>query len=160
AFINLQQYYCEGYLYEAAEQHPNIDLRWNHKAVELASYDDHVILTVETPDGPYELDADWLVACDGSRSTVRGLLGQESHGRVFQDRFLIADVRMTADFPCERWFWFDPPFHRNQSVLLHSQPDNVWRVDFQLGWDADPIEEVKPYNVIPRIQALLGHATE
>ncbi len=66
------------------------------------------------------------------------MLGLESEGQVFRDRFLIADIRMTSDFPAERWFWFDPPFHPNQSVLLHRQADDVWRIDFQLGWDADP----------------------
>ncbi len=65
------------------------------------------------------------------------MLGLEFDGQVFEDRFLIADVVMEADFPTERWFWFDPPFNRGQSALLHKQPDNVWRIDFQLGWDAD-----------------------
>jgi 3-(3-hydroxy-phenyl)propionate hydroxylase len=41
-------------------------------------------------------------------------------------------------------------------VLLHRQPDNVWRIDFQLGWDADPVLEKSPERVIPRVQALLG----
>jgi len=66
------------------------------------------------------------------------------------------DIRMTTDFPAERWFWFDPPFHRNQSVLLHRQADNVWRVDFQLGWDADPELEKRPENILPRLRAMLG----
>jgi 3-(3-hydroxy-phenyl)propionate hydroxylase len=111
---------------------------------------------VETPEGEYRIDAQWVLACDGSRSPLRGLLGQESHGRIFRDRFLIADVKMHADFPTERWFWFDPPFHPGQSVLLHRQPDDVWRIDFQLGWEADPEEEKKPENILPRIRALLG----
>jgi len=76
------------------------------------------------------------------------------------DRFLIADVVMKAHFPTERWFWFDPPFHRNQSVLLHRQADDVWRIDFQLGWDADPAEEKKPENIIPRVKAMLGPEAE
>jgi 3-(3-hydroxy-phenyl)propionate hydroxylase len=156
AFINLQQYYCEGFLYQHAARHPNIELRWKHKAVAVKNHSDHVELTVDTPDGPYTLIADWLLACDGSRSPLRKMIGQESHGRIFHDRFLIADVRMDAEFPTERWFWFDPPFHPNQSVLLHRQPDNIWRIDFQLGWNADPVEEVKPENVLPRIKALLG----
>ena len=156
AFINLQQYYCEGFLYQHAARHPNIELRWKHKAVAVKNHSDHVELTVDTPDGPYTLVADWLVACDGSRSPLRKMIGQESHGRIFHDRFLIADVKMDAEFPTERWFWFDPPFHPNQSVLLHRQPDNIWRIDFQLGWSADPVEEVKPENVLPRIKALLG----
>ena len=81
-------------------------------------------------------------------------------GHVFKDRFLIADVVMKADFPAERWFWFDPPFHPNQSVLLHKQSDNVWRIDFQLGWDADPEEEKKPENIMPRVKAMLGDDRE
>ncbi|AGU53234.1 putatiev FAD-dependent monooxygenase [Variovorax paradoxus B4] len=156
AFINLQQYYVEGFLAERAAELPLIDLRWKNKVTGVAQHADHVTLTVETPDGPYQLDADYAAACDGSRSSMRGLLGLESKGRQFKDRFLIADVKMKLDRPAERWFWFDPEFHRNQSVLLHMQPDNVWRIDFQLGWDADPEEEKKPENIIPRVKALLG----
>ncbi|CAM4343917.1 FAD-dependent oxidoreductase [Bordetella tumbae] len=156
AFVNLQQYYVEGFLYEAAAAHPLIDLRWKNKVVGVTQRANGVDLSIETPDGSYELHSEWVIACDGARSPIRKLLGQESHGRVFKDRFLIADVKMHADFPAERWFWFDPPFHPNQSVLLHMQPDNVWRIDFQLGWNADPVEAIKPANVLPRIRALLG----
>lgn len=158
AFINLQQYYVEGYLLELAQSLPNLEIRWKSRAVGLAQHPDHVALTIETPDGCYPLCGRYVVAADGSRSPLRKLLGQESHGHTFRDRFLIADVKMEAPFPAERWFWFDPPFHPNQSVLLHRQPDNVWRIDFQLGWDADPVAEKAPERVIPRVQALLGPA--
>jgi 3-(3-hydroxy-phenyl)propionate hydroxylase len=117
-------------------------------------------IDVACPGGAYELTADWLLACDGARSQVRRCMDLPFTGRVFRDRFLIADVVMQAPFPPawgnERWFWFDPPFHRNQSALLHKQPDDVWRIDLQLGWDADPEEECKPERVIPRVQAMLG----
>ncbi|WPL79155.1 FAD-dependent oxidoreductase [Bordetella hinzii] len=159
AFINLQQYYAEGYLLEAARAEPNIELRWKNKVTGVAPREAGVTVDIDTPDGPYSLQAEWLIACDGARSPVRKLLGQEAHGRIFKDRFLIADVKMSAPFPAERWFWFDPPFHPNQSVLLHMQPDNVWRIDFQLGWNADPAEAVKPANVLPRVRALLGPDT-
>jgi 3-(3-hydroxy-phenyl)propionate hydroxylase len=157
AFINLQQYYVEAYLAERAAELPNIDIRWLNKVTAISQTADGTSLTVETPEGSETLNAKYVVACDGSRSTVRQLMGLETTGRVFQDRFLIADVKMTAEFPIERWFWFDPPFHPNQSVLLHSQPDNVWRIDFQLGWDADPEEEKKPEKIIPRVKALLAY---
>jgi 3-(3-hydroxy-phenyl)propionate hydroxylase len=162
AFINLQQYYVEGFLIERARQLPNLDIRWKNKVVGIERDDDasdgmaSVTLAIETPDGEYALHARYVVAADGSRSPLRRLLGLETHGRTFKDRFLIADIRMEADFPTERWFWFDPPFHPNQSVLLHRQPDNVWRIDFQLGWDADPVLEKTPERVIPRVRALLG----
>ncbi|WP_322055056.1 FAD-dependent oxidoreductase [Paraburkholderia bannensis] len=162
AFVNLQQYYVEGFLLERAQALPNLEIRWKSKVTGIAqrgeprSDDAHVALEIDTPDGPYELLARYVVASDGSRSPVRKLMGLDSHGRTFKDRFLIADVKMEADFPTERWFWFDPPFHPNQSVLLHRQPDNVWRIDFQLGWDADPVLEKTPERVIPRVRALLG----
>ncbi len=159
AFINLQQYYAEGYLVERAQQLPLIDLRWRHQVIALVQHEDRTELTVATPDGAYTLQARYVAACDGSRSTLRGLLGLEATGRVFHDRFLIADVciegELFEDGRAERWFWFDPPFHPGQSVLLHRQPDGQWRVDFQLGWDADPEAEKQPERIAPRVQALL-----
>ena len=158
AFINLQQYYVEGYLVERARRLPLVDLRWCSKVVGVAQDAEGVTLDVETPDGRYRLRCAWVIACDGARSPIRGLIGQESRGRIFRDRFLIADIRMQADFPTERRFWFDPPFHPNQSVLMHKQPDGVWRIDWQLGWDADPQAETREDRVLPRIRAVLGEA--
>lgn len=158
AFVNLQQYYVEGYLAERAAALPLVEMRWKNAVRGVEQRDGHVLLTVDTPEGPYRLAVDYVAACDGSRSTVRRLLGLESKGRTFKDRFLIADVRMRHEAPAERWFWFDPEFHRNQSVLLHRQPDGVWRIDFQLGWDADPDEEKKPEKILPRVKALLAHS--
>jgi len=158
AFVNLQQYYVEGFLAERAAELPLIDVRWKNAVSGAEQHDDHVVLTIDTPGGPYRLAADYVAACDGSRSAMRRLLGQESKGRTFRDRFLIADVRMKHEAPAERWFWFDPEFHPNQSVLLHRQPDGVWRIDFQLGWDADPEEEKKPEKILPRVKALLAHS--
>lgn len=155
AFINLQQYYVEGYLVERAAALPLIDLRWNNKVTGIEQNGDGAVLTVETPEGDYRLQAGYVAACDGSRSNLRQLLGLEAKGRVFRDRFLIADITMDADLPTERRFWFDPPFHPGQSVLLHKQADGMWRVDFQLGWDADPMEERKSENIMPRVRAML-----
>jgi len=160
AFVNLQQYYVEGFLTERAAALLLVDLRWNNKVVGVVQHTDHATLTIETPEGCYDLQADYVAACDGGRSPVRQLLGQHSKGQQFKDRFLIADVKMKLDRPAERWFWFDPEFHPNQSVLLHKQPDNVWRIDFQLGWDADPEQEKKHENIIPRVKALLGQDAE
>ena len=156
AFINLQQYYLEQHLIERMAQLDLVEASWRSKVVGVVAQDDHVAVTVETPDGCYEVECDYLLACDGSRSPIRTLLGLEAKGQVFRDRFLIVDVKMEADFPAERWFWFDPPFHPNQSVLLHKQAGNVWRIDFQLGWDADPELEKQPERVMPRIRAMLG----
>jgi 3-(3-hydroxy-phenyl)propionate hydroxylase len=156
AFINLQQYYLEKALVDRALTIDGIDLRWKNRAAGLAQHNDHVRLTIETPEGTYELAADWVIAADGARSTIRDLMGLGFTGVAFEDKFLIADVRMAADFPTERRFWFDPPFHSGQSALMHRQPDNVWRIDLQLGPDADIEAEQKPERVIPRLKKMLG----
>jgi 3-(3-hydroxy-phenyl)propionate hydroxylase len=156
AFVNLQQYCVEGLLYDHALAVDGLDMRFRHRVTGVETSDEGVRVDVDTPDGTYTLDCDYLVACDGSHSAVRALLGLETHGQVFRDRFLIADVRMRADLPAERRFWFDPPFHRHGSALMHRQPDNVWRLDFQLGWDADPVAERAPERVIPRVRAMVG----
>jgi 3-(3-hydroxy-phenyl)propionate hydroxylase len=157
AFINLQQFYAEAYLVDRVEQLPSISLRWRNKVTALEQRNDGVVLTIDTPDGPYQLHAAYVIACDGARSSLRRMVGAEFAGQVFEDQFLIADVKMTAEFPTERWFWFDPPFHAGRSALLHKQPDDIWRIDLQLNRYADPAVEKQPDNVRPRIARMLGH---
>ena len=156
AMINLQQYYLEEYMIDQLRKQKLVELRWKHKVIGLAQEKDHARLTVETPDGVFAMEADWVIACDGANSDVREMVGGAFTGHFFQDRFLIADVVMKADFPVERWFWFDPPFHPRQSALLHRQADDVWRIDFQLGRDADAAAEKEPERIIPRVRAMLG----
>ena len=143
AFINLQQYHVEQFLLERLREQSGVELRWRNKVSGIVARDDGVRLTVETPDGIYDLEADWVIAADGARSVIRRLLDLKFRGREFQDRFLIADLHLPEPpfgrrGPTERWFWFGPEFHRGDSALLHRQADDVWRLDFQLGADADP----------------------
>ncbi len=164
AFINLQQPYFEQFLFEAivAARHAGapIEIRGANRVTGLVSHADHAVLDVETLDGSYQVAADYLVACDGARSPLRDMLGLGFEGRVFEDNFLIADVKMKADFPTERWFWFEPPFKdAGQSALLHKQPDDIWRIDFQLGWNIDRAKELEPARIRARVDAMLSAQT-
>lgn len=158
AFVNLQQPYVETFLFErlrgAAAAGAPIDVRGGHRVTGLAAAADGALLEIATPDGSYRLAADWVVACDGAGSPLRAMLGEAFSGRVFRDNFLIADVRTRADLPVERRFWFDPPAGAGASALLHKQPDDVWRVDFQLGWDIDRDTELREENVRARIDRM------
>ncbi|MBY5933984.1 FAD-dependent oxidoreductase [Tateyamaria omphalii] len=165
AFVNLQQPYFEKFLVDeiraAQADGAPIEIRGRNAVTAMEQHRDHVLLDVDTPDGPYQIEADWLIACDGARSPIRDMMGLSFDGRVFEDNFLIADVKMTADFPTERWFWFEPPFKdAGQSALLHKQPDDIWRIDFQLGWDIDREKELKEENIRARVDAMLGEGAE
>ena len=155
AFINIQQYHVERILVDRALA-LGVDLRGATRLADAEEREGGVHVQAETPAGGYGFTCDWLLAADGVRSTVRRRLDLPFVGRSFPDRFLIADVEMQADFPAERRFWFDPPFHEGRSALLHKQPDNIWRIDLQLGPDADPEEETRPERVIPRVRAMVG----
>lgn len=156
AFVNLQQYYVEEYLAEAALAHPLVDVRFKNRVVGVDQAKGRV--AIETPEGGYALEAEYVLACDGAKSPMREMLGLDFDGELFEERFLIADIEMEADFPSERRFWFEPTFHPGQSALLHKQPDNIYRIDLQLGWDADPEVERQPARVIPRIEKVVGHS--
>ena len=160
AFINLQQPYFERYLVErvraAQAAGAPIELRGKNRVDAVQTKDDYVVIDITTPDGPYQIQADWLIGCDGASSPLRKMMGLDFQGRVFEDNFLIADITMQAEFPTERWFWFEPHFKSGDSALLHKQPDGVWRIDFQLGWDIDRAEELKEGNIRRRLDAMLG----
>lgn len=164
AFINLQQPWFEKFLHDAVVRAQSggasIEIRGRNRVDAVTRHDDHVSLDIMTPDGAYQIEADWLVACDGARSPIRKMLGLGFEGRVFEDNFLIADVKMKADFPTERWFWFEPHFKSGDSALLHKQPDDIWRIDFQLGWNIDRAKELEPESIKARVGAMLGPDVE
>lgn len=159
-FINLQQYYAEEFLLDVLQRMPNVDIRWGHEVIAVDAGPDRVAVTVRCGETSYSIDTSWLIACDGCRSTVRQLMGLDFAGRVFEDNFLIADVKVKDPRPAERRFWFDPPFNPGQSALLHKQPDDVWRLDFQLGPNIDRAACVRPENVEPLIRGLLGESAQ
>ena len=157
-FANLQQYYVEQYLVEALQAEPLADLRWRSEVTGLAQRGDHVDVTVQTPEGDYALEADWLVACDGAFSPCRELLGlaPHVHDRT-EDRWIIIDVTVKdCTWAEERWTWLDASGNNGRAVWRHKMADDTWRLDFQLREDEDPQQAATPEAMRRRVQALLG----
>ena len=154
--VNLAQYHIEQILLDREQKQPGaIDIRWQSRVVAIEPGEDGVRLTVQTPLGDYRLDADWVVAADGGRSFVREALGLPLKGTSYEGRYVIVDILLDSPRPTERLAYFDPPCNPGSTVLVHKQPDKVWRIDYQLRNGEDPDEAVKPGNVMPRVASLL-----
>ena len=159
-FVNIQQYHVERILADACAATGLVDIRWGHRLVGLDTAPDRVGLSVEHDGDVAAIEADWLVAADGGRSFVREQgLGLALEGRSFESRYLIADIETDIDWPTERKVWFDPVSNPRSTVIMHRQPGNVWRIDYQLQpgeADADALTDESIRARISSHMAMLG----
>ncbi len=153
--INLQQQYLEEALVDLVEAQPLVEMRWGHKLVRLRDTGDGVEIEVDTPAGAYTQRCAWLVACDGARSAVRQMQGLKMDGDAYEGRFVIADIRVDLPLPTERLAYFDPPWNRGNTVLMHREPQGIWRVDYQLPPGETPEQALAPESLKARIDAQL-----
>jgi 3-(3-hydroxy-phenyl)propionate hydroxylase len=155
--VNIQQYFAEQYAHEAAQKYGDlVDVRWNCKVETVRQLSDGNAIDVIDIDGKTQtIHADWLVACDGGRSTVREQLGLQLQGMQYDGKYVIVDIRQKTKRDVERLAWFDPPSNPGSTILMHRQPEDVWRIDYQIRDDEDPVEAIKPENVLPRVQSHL-----
>lgn len=158
--INLEQYYIEQFLLDAIEavnaRTPGmVDIRWASTVAALQTVADGVTLGVQNALGRYDCSGDWLLAADGGQSFVRASLGLELHGTGYQGRYAIVDIELKSDYPTERRAWFDPPWARGTTILMHRQPDDIWRVDYQLAAGQDAETVLSPQQVRVFVQTHL-----
>nr|WKF61437.1 3-(3-hydroxy-phenyl)propionate/3-hydroxycinnamic acid hydroxylase [Paraburkholderia busanensis] len=165
--INIAQYQIEQTLLDEVERHADlIDIRWQTRVTGLELHGKEAdrgaetdtsgaTLSLRTGDTPWHMDADWVIACDGGRSTIREALGLKLTGTTYEGRYVIVDIELDSPRATERLAYFDPPSNPGSTVLVHKQPDNVWRIDYQLRDDEDPNAAIEPANVMPRVQSVL-----
>ena len=184
---NLQQPFVEQFLLDAVARQPLIEQRWGHKVTAVLGNSDRVDLQIDTAAGEYTQAAHWVVAADGARSTLRSLCGLKLEGAVqqgpeadeagrpsaegdrssgpapltYEGRFVIADIRIDLPLPTERLAFFDPPWNPGNTVLMHSEPLGIWRIDYQLPPGETPEHALAPESLKARINAqlaMIGHA--
>ena len=155
--LNIQQYRVERFVHEALLAVPDIaQVRWSSRVRAVRQGAHAVKVDIETPEGSIVVDAAYLVACDGGRSTVREQLGLQLEGHEYEGRYVIVDIAQKTRRPVERLAWFDPPSNPGSTILMHRQPGDVWRIDYQIRDDEDPDEAVKPDKVLPRVRSHLA----
>ena len=160
--VNIQQYFAEQYAHEAAKNYGDlVDVRWNCtvktvREVNNESRQGNEVEVIDADGQMQTISADWLVACDGGRSTVREQLGLQLQGMQYDGKYVIVDIRQKTQRDVERLAWFDPPSNPGSTILMHRQPEDVWRIDYQIRDDEDPVEAIKSENVLPRVQSHLS----
>jgi len=166
--VNIQQFYVEQYAHEAlldgcanvlqamSSMACSDAVLWHTRVLDVSQDERGVEATLQAADGTSShLTANWLVACDGGKSTVRESLGLKLEGMQYEGKYVIVDIEQESSRPVERLAWFDPPSNPGSTLLMHRQPGNIWRIDYQVRDDEDPAEAVKPENVLPRVQSHL-----
>ncbi|HRO62120.1 MAG TPA: FAD-dependent monooxygenase, partial [Burkholderiaceae bacterium] len=159
--LNIQQQYMEEYLIDACNASPLIDLRWGNKVVGLEQFDDVARVEIDTPEGPYTIETEWVVAADGGRSPIRTMMNLQMEGASYEGSFVIADIRIDLPFPTERLAYFDPEWNRGNTILMHREPFGIWRVDYQLPPGETAEQALQPESLKKRIDAqlaMIGHA--
>lgn len=144
---NLQQNWLESFLLDSIKEQDNIEVRWGNKVVAHEQDNDKVTLTVHTPEGEYKHISNWVVAADGGRSPIRESMKLRMEGASYEGRFVIADIRIKLDYPTERLAFFSPDWNPGNTILMHREPDDIWRFDYQLDPNISPEEALKPENL-------------
>jgi 3-(3-hydroxy-phenyl)propionate hydroxylase len=158
--VNLQQQYIEKFLADAAHENPRIDLRWQSRVTGIELTDSGATLAVSTPAGPYQLRARYVLAADGARSAVRQQLGIRLTGDAYEGCYVIADIRMASNHPTERRAFFNSPANPDSTALVHKQPDDIWRVDYQLAGGESETDALQEDNIRRRVGAILDMIDE
>jgi len=153
---NLQQQYTEKFLHDAVATSDLIDMRWQSELSAIEPHNDGVSVRISSPEGDYRRDADYVLAADGARSPIRSMLGLRLKGDNYEGRYVIADIRMDHDFPTERRAFFEPAGNPGGTVLIHKQPDDIWRVDYQLREGESEQDALKEENLRARVGAILA----
>lgn len=154
--LNVQQQYMEEYLHDACQANPLIDFRWSNKVVQVAQQDGYAVATVDTPEGEYQLETNWLIDASGGRSAIRSAMNLEMEGASYEGFFVIADIKVDLPLPTERLAYFDPEWNPGNTILMHREPNGIWRVDYQLPQGETPEEALRPESLKARIDAQLA----
>jgi 3-(3-hydroxy-phenyl)propionate hydroxylase len=158
--INVQQQYMEEYLHDACQAQPLIDFRWGNKVERVTQKDGFAEVLIDTPEGEYTLETDWLIDASGGRSAIRTAMDLQMEGASYEGFFVIADIKVDLPLPTERLAFFDPEWNPGNTILMHREPNGIWRVDYQLPAGETPEQALRPESLKARIDAqlaMIGH---
>ena len=141
----------------------DFDVRFSHSLTALKQTADGVELEISTPGGVEKMTADYVIGCDGGRSTVRKLAGIDFEGFTYPEKFI--KIATTFDFGtvnpnlCFRNYFSDPREWCNLFKVRGKGPPGLWRAIFPIPDDEDETTAMSPERLEARLQKFFPKST-
>lgn len=134
----------------------DFDVRFSHALTGLSQHADAVELVVEAPDGRLQMRADYVIGCDGGRSTVRRLAAIAFDGFTYPERFI--KTATSFDFGTVnpnlvyRNYFSDPIEWCNLFKVRGKRAPGLWRAIFPVPPEEDDETALAADRVEERLQ--------
>jgi 2-polyprenyl-6-methoxyphenol hydroxylase-like FAD-dependent oxidoreductase len=106
--------------------------------ISLARHDDCVAARLSIGNRVEEVEADWLLGCDGAHSSVREQLGISFSGATYPEHFVLADIKVDGGLDHdEAQVWL----HRSGALAFFPLPEDRWRLivtNSPVDWHDEP----------------------
>ena len=159
--LHLEQHRLTPIMLDIIRNETEGQVHFGHAVTAVEPLADRVRVRVETEEGESGvIEASWLVAADGGRSTVRKALGVEFEGFTWPEQFLVAST--PYDFTpygfAMNVYISDPVEWIALFKMPNSGPPGLWRVVFPTAYQADD-SALAPENVESKMQGFVARPT-
>jgi 3-(3-hydroxy-phenyl)propionate hydroxylase len=155
--LQCEQFKLVAWAHDRLAAIPDARLLFGHAVTDVAQSEDEVVVRAGTPEGERVFTADFVIAADGGRSTVRKALGIAFEGFTYPEHFLVAGTRFDfrARMPdiCSVNYTADP----EEWYLLLEIPD-MWRIVLPVDAGREPEDAVQEASIQASLQNLLPRA--
>jgi 3-(3-hydroxy-phenyl)propionate hydroxylase len=162
--LHLEQHRLTPIQLDILRGQPNAEVHFGHRVTGFEQKADSVVVSFESEGIPTRLEASYLVAADGGRSTVRKLLGVEFEGFTWPEQFLV--VSTPHDLSRQGFTMNAYVADPEEWVAVFKMPDagppGLWRLAFPCAPGLPDDALLEPRNVQARMQGFLpnGQAYE
>ena len=137
----------------------DFDVRFSHCVTGLRQSEHGIEIDVDSSFGKERMQADYVIGCDGGRSTVRKLAGIRFEGFTYPEQF----IKIATDFNFEtvnsnlvfRNYFSDPDEWCNLFKVRGERPEGLWRAIFPLRNDEDKDTALLADQIEARLQKFL-----
>lgn len=136
--LNIPQNEMEPILAAAIMRSAYGSLAMRHQLVSFTQTEAGVSAQFETPDGARTVDGSYLLACDGSRSSVRQMLGNPIEGFSLDVRYMLVELKLDLDPANPRDYPYLSYFSDPQEWIILARQPHGWRLLYPVAKGAEP----------------------